>query len=89
MSTATATTRGQLTASELWREVEARRICLVPVFDDKLWAASVEVKGVGHNRKRTIRALSAIGSTCIGAVAALVEKLDAEAKQQRLWDMDD
>jgi hypothetical protein len=78
MNTATATTRRQLTAAECWLEVETRRICLVPVFTDKLWAASVEVKGRGPNRSRTVRALSAVASTSTGAVAALVSKLEAE-----------
>jgi hypothetical protein len=71
-------TRTTLTAEGLWREVEERRICLVPVSTDKLWAASVEVKGQGPNRSRTVRALSAISSTSRGAVAELLAKLEAE-----------
>jgi hypothetical protein len=68
-----------MSAEALWREVETRRICIVPVFRDKLWAASVEVIGKqAHNRNCAVQALSAIGSTCTGAVAALVERLDGE-----------
>lgn len=52
-----------MTAADLLREVETRQISLTPVFDGKLWSASVDIKGSGHNRKRALRSVSAQAST--------------------------
>lgn len=72
---------------DAWREIIQRRIALTPVFDGKLWAASVDVKGRSdHNRKRAVRSVSATASSPIGAIVALIEKLNAEAQPQRsIW----
>jgi hypothetical protein len=44
------------------------------------------LKGDGHNRHRSIRSITAAASTPIGAVDALVAKLDADAiEQQQIW----
>jgi hypothetical protein len=59
------------------------------MFDGKLWAASVDVKGEGHNRKRNLRSVSATASTAMAAVAALITKLDSEAWQRQLWEEED
>jgi hypothetical protein len=76
MMTTAATSQPRLTDAEAWREVADRQISLTPAIG-KLWMASVDLKGDGHNRKRAIRSISATGSTPIAAIAALIEKLDA------------
>lgn len=80
MDTATVTTRRLMTAAECWREVATRKISLTPALG--LWIAEVWINGGrDHNRKRPVRSVSAIALSPIGAVAALVAKLNAEARE--------
>jgi hypothetical protein len=73
-------------ASQLFAEIAIRQISLVPVFGDKLWSASVDIKGgARHNRKRSIASVSATAPTPAGAVKALIEKLDGVATQEDRW----
>lgn len=76
--TATAPARRMLTASEAFLEMESRGISLVPICNGVLWAASVDVVGTGHNRKRALRSVSALGPDGLTAVNRLVWKLDGE-----------
>ena len=88
----TTTLQPTLTAAEVRRQAEAmcvvveRRISLTCCLDGRLWAASVEVKGSGANRKRNLRSVSAIASTPTVAVEQLCAKLDAEPQAQEMFD---
>jgi hypothetical protein len=78
MNIATATTRRQLTAAEAFVEIEAHGISLIPILRGRFWTASVDMYGRGHNSRRAINSLSATSNTSLGAVAALVDKLEAQ-----------
>jgi hypothetical protein len=75
-----------LTAAEIRRLTEAmlqiaeRGISLTPALG--LWVASIDIKGEGHNCKRALNSVSAIGMTPAAAVSALVEKLPARGQSQ-------
>jgi hypothetical protein len=66
--------------AEAIRQIAERGISLTPALG--LWVASVDIKGAGHNRKRAIESVSAIGMTPAAAVNALVEKLSACGESQ-------
>lgn len=63
-----------MTAADAWHEVAARRISITPALG--LWVACVEVKGSGHNRKRALRSVSAVATSPIGAIRALIERIE-------------
>ncbi len=92
--TATAT-QPTLTAAESRRLAEAmrqvieRRIALTPVFDGKLWVASVEVRGDGINRRRILRTVSATAATPREAIERLVAKLDGEPQEREMFEEGD
>jgi hypothetical protein len=65
-----------MTAAEVLRQIAERNISLVPMFDGKLWVASVDVKGSGRNRKRALSSASALAPTPAQAVERLIERLD-------------
>jgi hypothetical protein len=68
VNTATATTRGQLTADEAFAVITARRISITPALDGPLWVAMADIKGDrDHNRSRAIRSESAISSSPLRA----------------------
>src|SRR5262245_41158702 len=85
----TATLPPPLTATEIRRMAEAMRqiaergISLTPALG--LWVASIDIKGEGHNRKRALKSVSAIGTTPASAVNALVEKLDGEPQTREMF----
>ncbi len=85
----TITSQPTLSAVETRRMVEAmlqiaeRGISLTPALG--LWVASVDIKGLGHNRKRALASVSAIGTTPAAAVNALVEKLDGEPQAREMF----
>lgn len=67
-----------MTASEAFLEIETRKINLVHSFD-AFWHASVDVNGETlTTRKKTVRTISVIDLTSIGAVERLCAKLDNE-----------
>jgi len=72
------TTHRELTAAEAFLEIESRAISLAPLFDGKLWLASVDVYGERHNKNKALSCLSATCATSLGAVSALVNKLENE-----------
>jgi hypothetical protein len=75
-----------MTASEAFDAIAARKISLVFSFD-AFWHASVDVKGETlTTKKRNVRSISVIALTPIGAVEALLGKLDAEPTDQELFD---
>ena len=90
----TTTLPSPSTAAEVRRLAEAMRavvercISLTCCLDGKLWAASVEVKGSGANRKRNLRSVSAIASTPTVAVEQLCAKLDGEPQAREMFDGD-
>ena len=71
-----------LSPLDAWREIAARNISLTPVFDGRIWIASVDQCGEGHNRKRALRSVSAMAATPLAAIQALIETLDAERAQE-------
>jgi hypothetical protein len=82
----TATAPTTWSASEVLRQIAARQIALVPAFDGKLWVASVDEFGSGvASKRRKVRTISATAATPVGAVKALVEKLDTMATPQELF----
>ncbi len=75
-----------LTADQAFAEIEARRISLTEAFDGRIWLASIErVRGKKRFTKPDMEVVSAAASSPIGAVTALIERLDAEIGQQELW----
>jgi len=78
-----------MTAAEAWQEVVKRRISLTPIIDGLIWSASADVRGETlTTRKRTLRSVSATSSAPIAAIEKLVEKLDAEAQERALFEME-
>lgn len=76
-------------ASDILREIAEREISLVPSFDGRFWTASVDRKGTTlTTRGRKVEMISATSTTPAAAVRALIEKLDAEAKPQSLYEPD-
>jgi len=75
--------------AEAMRVIVERHISLTCCLDGKLWAASVEVKGSGANRKRNLRSVSAIASTPTVAVEQLCAKLDGEPQAREMFEEDD
>jgi hypothetical protein len=82
----TATAFPPMTAAEVLRRIAERNVSLVPIFDGKLWAASVDVKGSGRNRKRALSSVSAIATTPVAAVNALVEKLEGQPQEREMFE---
>jgi hypothetical protein len=76
-----AMTRAEIRGlAEAMRQISERGISLTPALG--LWVASIDIKGEGHNRKRALKSVSAIGATPAAAVNALVEKLDPRGQSQ-------
>jgi hypothetical protein len=70
------TRRSMLTAAEAFAEIAARRICLTPAFDGRLWCAGVEVHGDSpHSRSRALRSVLAIATSPLCAIELLMAKL--------------
>lgn len=74
--TGTAQARQELSAGAVLAAIETYRICLIPGLE--IWQASADVLGERHNKKRAVRSVSAIDSTCMGAVSRLMALLEEE-----------
>jgi len=76
-------------AAECLAEIARRRIGLTSAFDGRVWVASVELKGEGHNLKRNLQVVSATGPTPIAAVETLLNKLDGTPTPVALFEKEE
>lgn len=77
-----------MTPFECLREIANRKINLVSSL--ALWHASVDETGdTITTKRRKIRSISAIAPTPLDAVSELIRKLDSEAREQELFEMED
>jgi hypothetical protein len=77
-----------MTPAQMLNQIERRKINLVHSFD-AFWHASVDVNGQTlTTKKRAVRSISVIALTPIGAVEALVSKIDNEAQERALFPPD-
>jgi hypothetical protein len=67
-----------MTANEALWEIETRQIAITPAFDGKVWMASLDIKGEGHNAHRPVRSITATASTPMEAVAELAARIEGE-----------
>jgi|SRR5262245_11947171 len=85
MTCATPTIVEILSIADAWRELTARSISIVPSFDGRIWTASVDEKGnTISTKKRKVRMVSATASTPLGAISALVAKLEDRPRESPL-----
>jgi hypothetical protein len=71
--------------AEAMRQIAERGISLTPALG--LWVASRDIKGVGHNRKRALASVSAIGTTPMAAISALLANLDVAPQGREMFDV--